>query len=222
MQCDDWGDMGDENYPVQQVMSVEADQYLRKQLRPLATKGSASAQYLLGSRHHWGRPQHIETALLWYERAARQGHADAQFFAARCLDWGTPGPIDLPRRAEYLAMCIAQHPSRFAASEALGSMYLHDEIPTPNAETRYAEAVRLYKLDIELAKGRRQGRTDSYLQLGRCYLQGRGVPVDRSEAMRLWYHAVEEWGDPDARDELENNGMGVPLEAWQEYSFDDY
>ena len=106
----------EELFPVERVLYAKEDQYLREQLHPLATMGSASAQYMLGTRYNFGRAQNIETALLWYERAARQGHAGAQFFAARifsgCPSHAAPGPANHPREAEYLAMCVAQHPDR--------------------------------------------------------------------------------------------------------------
>ena len=202
----------EELFPVERVLNAKEDQYLREQLHPLATKGSASAQYMLGTRYNFGRAQNIETALLWYERAARQGHAGAQFFAARifsgCPSHAAPGPANHPREAEYLAMCVAQHPDRrFEAIADLGQMYFYGQIPTPDAETRYKEAVRLLKLDIQLADERHK---DSHLLLGKCYLQGLGVPADRDEAERIWQYAVTEHGDREALQELEDNGMEVP------------
>ena len=62
-------------------------------------------------------------------------------------------------------------------------------------------------LDIQLAQG---SETNSYLLLGRCYLRGLGVPANRDYAERLWQHAVIDWEDPEAREELEDAGMDVP------------
>ena len=107
--------------------------------------------------------------------------------------------------ADYMALASAQHLPR--AIRNLGRMYFEGDIPTPDAETRYAEAVRLFKLDIQLAQG---SETNSYLLLGRCYLRGLGVPVNRDYAERLWQHAVIDWEDPEAREELEDAGMDVP------------
>ena len=86
-------------------------------------------------------------------------------------------------------------------------MYFYGQIPTPDAETRYKEAVRLLKLDIQLADERHK---DSHLLLGKCYLQGLGVPADRDEAERIWQYAVTQHGDREALQELEDNGMEVP------------
>jgi len=49
------------------------------ELRDLAPTGDAEAQYMLGGMYHWGDagPADFSKAREWYERAARQGHADA-------------------------------------------------------------------------------------------------------------------------------------------------
>ena len=183
------------------------DQLLLEQLHQHATKGSASAQYQLGAHYMFANGGYGDTpaALLWYERAARQGHAGAQFSMARELDGAKPEFEDLPRRAEYLAMATAQHISHFAAIEELGTMYFDGEIPTPDAETRYKEAARLFKIDIDTRRA-----MYSYTQLGRCYRRGLGVPANRDEAERLWRHAVITNNDEEACEELERNGMEVP------------
>ena len=194
--------------------TAEEEKYLLEQLQRLATEGRASAQFELGRHYYFGFSmkgveQCYETALNWLERAARQGHAAAQFFAASCLDDRRHAPgaalANLPRRAEYLAMASAQHFTRHAAIKELGSMYLDGKIPTPDAETRSKEAVRLFKFDIEW------GGTCSYVALGRCYLRGLpGVPADRDEAERVWQEAMYEFNDADAREQLEINDMVVP------------
>ena len=182
-------------------------QLLLEQLHQHGTKGSVSAQNQLGSHYMFANGGYgdIPAALLWNERAARQGHAGAQFSMARALDGLKPAFKDLPRRAEYLAMASAQHISHYAAIEELGTMYFDGEIPTPDAETRYKEAVRVFKFDIET-----RSALYSYTQLGRCYLRGLGVPADRDEAERLWRHAVIKNDDEEAAEELESNGMEVP------------
>ena len=196
------------NLPRQRGRATAAEsQLLLAQLHQHATKGSASAQAQLGTHYAFANGGYGDTpaALLWNERAARQGHAGAQFSMARDLDGLKPAFKDLPRRAEYLAMASAQHISHFVAIEELGTMYFDGEIPTPDAETRYKEAARLFKLDIETRVARY-----SYTQLGRCYMRGLGVPADRDEAERLWQYAVTENDDEEAAEELESNGMEVP------------
>ena len=191
--------------PLQSNSIVIGLQHLREQLHRRAAKGSVGAQYVLGQHYFYGPGENTE-AYSWWERAARQGHAEAQYFMGVCLAWPTSqAPSDYPRMADYMALASAQHLPR--AIRNLGRMYFEGDIPTPDAETRYAEAVRLFKLDIQLAQG---SETNSYLLLGRCYLRGLGVPANRDYAERLWQHAVIDWEDPEAREELEDAGMDVP------------
>ena len=53
-----------------------------KELRPLAEKGDAQAQYNLGVMYYTGDgvAQDYAEALRWYRLAAEQGYASAQFF----------------------------------------------------------------------------------------------------------------------------------------------
>ena len=48
---------------------------------PLAEKGDAAAQYLLGTLYVEGKgvEQNDATAIMWFQRAANQGHAGAQY-----------------------------------------------------------------------------------------------------------------------------------------------
>ena len=95
----------------------------------------------------------------------------------------------------------------------LGSMYLFRQIPAPDDQTSYREAVRLFKLDIDL-----WGHAEAYLNLGKCHEWGTGVPVDDSEARRLWtYVAIEYDGEDeadDAREQLGRRGWPVPESEW--------
>lgn len=60
-------------------------------LRRDATAGRANAQYLMGMMYAEGHhlPQDTELALHWLERAAKQGHLDAQLdLGLLCLESG--------------------------------------------------------------------------------------------------------------------------------------
>ena len=192
-------------------------------LRQRAAKGTPNAQFQLGQAHYYGFHRSgvekcYETALHWFERAARQGNVDGQYFAASVLGGlrGAPEELeDQRRKSECLAMCAAQRPRGFSgeAMSSLGSVYLFRQIPAPDDQTPYREAVRLFKLDIDL-----WGHAEAYLNLGKCYEWGYGVPVDDSEARRLWtYVAIEFDGEDeadDAREQLERRGWPVPESEW--------
>ena len=64
-------------------------------------------------------------------------------------------------------------------------------IGTNKTEDDPKEAVRLLKLAAE------QGLASAEAHLGRCYLEGRGIDQDASEAVRLWESAAAKGdGDP--------------------------
>lgn len=84
--------------------------------RPLADRGDADAQFNLGHAYRLGRgvPQNLGLAEQWYERAARQGHAQAQAayglilfqngrqreampWIERAAEAGDPKAVPLPR-----------------------------------------------------------------------------------------------------------------------------
>ena len=194
----------------------EAQHWLEP-LRQRATKGNANAQYALGKAYYYGSSsmgleECKKTALHWFELAARQGHMEAQYLAASCLGGlrGAPELKDHRRKSVYLAMCAAQRPRGFGggAMSGLGSMYLFRQIPAPDEQTSYREAVRLFKLDIEI-----WGHSEAYLNLGYCYEWGTGVPVDDNEALRLWTYVAKTFDngdDDDARAQLERRGWPVP------------
>ncbi|MFM6958630.1 MAG: tetratricopeptide repeat protein [Acinetobacter sp.] len=58
-----------------------------KELKPLAKRGDATAQYNLGLMYEYGRavPQNYIQAIYWYQKAAKQGFATAQFNKALLL-----------------------------------------------------------------------------------------------------------------------------------------
>ena len=61
-----------------------------KELRPLAAKGDAHAQYELGFMYDRGLGVHqdFKEAASWYRKAAEQGNASAQFYLGQAYDLG--------------------------------------------------------------------------------------------------------------------------------------
>jgi cell division septation protein DedD len=82
--------------------------------RPLAEAGDADAQFNLGQAYKLGRgvPVNIQTAQSWYEKAARQGHAQAQALVglilfqngnrAGAMPWIKKGADNGDARAQYI------------------------------------------------------------------------------------------------------------------------
>lgn len=59
---------------------IESSRYIVQLWMPLAQRGHARAQYIMGRMHLAGRgaPRHFGKAMLWFAKAAEQGYADAQ------------------------------------------------------------------------------------------------------------------------------------------------
>jgi TPR repeat protein len=84
------------------------------QWRPLADRGDADAQFDLGQAYKLGRgvPQDLKTAQSWFEKAAQQGHLQAQTMLglilfqngdrARAMPWIRKGADAGDPRAQYV------------------------------------------------------------------------------------------------------------------------
>ena len=61
-----------------------------REFKPLAEKGHAQAQNMLGWMYYYGEgvPQDYKTAVKWYRLAAEQGHAYAQYWLAEMYQDG--------------------------------------------------------------------------------------------------------------------------------------
>ena len=177
-------------------------------------------------------------AAIWYRRAAKQGHAGAQYALAGMAGGGHV-PSDILRRAERIHWYRqAAEQGHAGAQYALGGLYFRGE----GISRDYAEAARWWKKAAEQGKRWAQqrlgfmhlvgwgvtqddaeaaywlnlaaGQGDSRAQylLGVMYYDGRGVPEDRAQAVRLWKAAADQ-GAEEAQAALGSmyyGGDGVP------------
>jgi len=112
-------------------------------------------------------------AVEWWEKAAQQGHAIAQYNVGRCYrnGWGV-AKIDEKKGAEWIEKAAAQ-----GHVGARGRCYLEGW----GVEKDEAKAVELY------AKAASQGDfAAAQCNLGVCYHYGQGVEKDEEKAME-WY-----------------------------------
>ena len=79
-------------------------------LRRLADRGDAYAQWMLGTRYHNGEgvPQDDAQAMRWFERAADQGYADAQATSGAYYWAGRGVPKDLVRAYFWSTLALHQ------------------------------------------------------------------------------------------------------------------
>jgi TPR repeat protein len=83
-------------------------------LRPLAERGNATAQTLLGFMYANGRgvPQAYDTATYWYRLAAERGDSAAQYHLGLMYDKGFGVPQDSIAAYKWLNLAAASAPRR--------------------------------------------------------------------------------------------------------------
>ena len=126
----------------------------------------AEAQYSIGVKYDTGEgvPQDDAEAVIWYRRAAEQGHAGAQYSLGRMYDIGRGAPEDDAEAVRWFRLAAEQ--GHAGAQYSLGLMY-DDGLGVPLDD---AEAVRWYRLAAE------QGEASAQYNLEVMYGTGAGVP----------------------------------------------
>lgn len=189
--------------------------------RKAADQGQVQAQYNLGIMYAEGRgvvQNHAEAAR-WYRKAAYQGDADAQYFlalmyengqgvvrnhseAARCLskaaDQGHAEAIaEAQRRALLPAPAVAAGQGKPEQEKgALVARALKGDLEAQSLLCLFSSVGRWGPTDsASLAKCWRicadQGESFCQSELGSMYEEGKGVPQDYAEAIRLYRKSVE-------------------------------
>lgn len=167
----------------------------------LAESGNAKAQYALGCSI-----PNIELTLVWFRKAAAQGHSGAQYSLGNMYAGGHGVAQDYKQAAEWYEKSAAQ--GLADAQYILGVMYAKGEGVPKDA----VKAVEWYQ------KAAAQGHADAQFKLGGMYYTGKGVPKDATKAGE-WYQKAAEQGDANAQYNLGlmyNRGEGVPKDAAKE------
>lgn len=145
---------------------------------PEAEQGRAEAQNILGTMHlyGWGVPKDPQKAVTWFQKAADQGFAPAQYFLGNQYRIGREGvpqdkkeAITLYRRAAEQNYAPAQH--------ELGLIYERGEIVPQDSN----EAAKWYRKAADL------GDAASAAYLGNLYYYGTGIPKSPKDAL-TWYY----------------------------------
>jgi TPR repeat protein len=97
-------------------------------LRPLAERGDAQAQMLVGFMFAEGRgvPQNFAAAAAWYRRSSEQGNARAQYLLGLTYDRGQGVPVDAVQAYKWLDLAVAgasanDRPAWVRIRDAVGS-----------------------------------------------------------------------------------------------------
>lgn len=102
-----------------------------KEVMPLAKKGHADAQHLLGLMYYMGRgvARDYKQALTWHRKAAMQGKADAQYVVGAMYYTGNAVPQDHKTAISWFRKAAEQ--GHAEAQHALGLMYRYHAAGLP-------------------------------------------------------------------------------------------
>jgi len=154
----------------------------------LAPKGDVAAQYNLGRAYEngFGVKKDPAEAANWYQRAAEQGHSDAQNSLGMLL---ATARQDYAGAARWFGQAAAQgNPD---AQYNLGVLHRNGL----GVKQDYETAVHWFQ------KSAQQGHVQAQRDLGKMYERGQGVKPDCQEAYQ-WLKLAQLQGDEEAENEL--------------------
>lgn len=173
-----------------------------KELKPLAERGDAEAQYRIGLmyEHGAGYPKDMKQGVAWLTKAATQGHASAQQELGVIYSTGDGVPRDPKRAAGWFAKAAAQ--DNMAAQFNLGLLYAKgDGVPND-----LAQALALFR------RAAAQGFAPALEKVGIAYEEGIGGTKDAALAY-LYYAIAARGGAPDHA--ARRDAIGATLPAAQ-------
>jgi TPR repeat protein len=178
-----------------------------KEVRPLAEKGDALAQTILGLMYYNGRgvPQDYAQGVAWFRKAAAQGNSVAQDELGRAYRFGRSVPQDYAEAASWFRKAAEQ--GHAEAEFSLGLAYEKGR----GVPQDYEQALTWY------LKAAVQGKPEAQNNLANLYQKGEGTPKDDAQAL-LWYRKSAEQGYATAQAVLGfmyGTGSGVSKDAVQ-------
>ena len=170
---------------------------------------SPQAQFELGMAYEKGEdlPQDYGQAMVWYRKAAEQGHAEAEFALGMIYANGESVPQDYGQAMAWYRKAAEQ--GHAEAKFALGMIYA-------NGESVPRDAVQAVAW---ISKAAEQGLVKAQLALGLMYSNGERVLVDESSVTQMMERSRLEYsvGFVDAKYNL--GDQGVPVDYQQAYAW---
>ncbi|PVB62923.1 peptidoglycan-binding protein [Labrenzia sp. 011] len=165
-------------------------------LRSAAASGDPAAEFLIGVKYTEGSgvPADLETAAVWYQKAAEKGLAPAQYRLASLYEKGRGVEKDLAKaKAWYMKAAEAGNAK---AMHNLAVLFAEGG----GGEPDYAAAAKWFENAANF------GVKDSLFNLGILYAGGIGVDKDLVASYK-WFAIAADQGDPEAakrRDDVAN------------------
>lgn len=180
-----------------------------KELNSLGDAGNVSAQIMLGALYNKGGaiPRNDKMAATWFEKAANQGNAEAQYQLGNLYE-NSQLAKDYKTAASWYHKAAQQGSAK--AQARLGVFYAHGlGVPqNPNEATLWSGKAAL------------QGNADAQYWFGLGYMQGRRAPKDPQVAMG-WLSKAAAQGHNDAlllMAKAYQYGDGTPKDAVLAYA----
>ena len=175
-----------------------------KEWEPLAEHGDVDAQFHLGYMYSYGQGVTRDniTAVMWYEKAAKQGYIKALFWLGVTYEDGLAG-VTQDYKAAIKWYELAAEQGHLYSQRKLHSLYIK-----PGATQSRRNALKWLKLAAE------QGDAHSQWMLGSMYRDGQGILQDYKAAIK-WYKLAAEQGDATAQSNVGYSylrGEGVTLD----------
>lgn len=148
-----------------------------QEMKPLAEKGDAKAQYIVASLYQEGKGvmKNLEMAANWYAKAASQGLALAQYRLGAMHESGQGAPKDILRAIELYRLAAGQG-NDASAQFAMGQLYFTGN----GVQVDYAESFAWH------LKAANNGHGGSQFIVGSMFQDGWAGKIDLAEAYK-WY-----------------------------------
>ncbi len=191
----------------------KAEMYFVRYYVSKAEKGNVLDQYKLGMNFYTGKdsaadpgrdsaadifPRDYQKARYWFEKAAEQGHAHAQFLLGYMYYEGLGVERDYQKTLYWLGR--AAEGGDLEAQHTLGKMYFVGE----GVERDYQKALYWFE------KAAQQGDAIGQYNLGYMYYNGLGVDRDYKKAIE-WFEKAAQQGNSDSQyilGDMYYNGLG--------------
>jgi TPR repeat protein len=205
---------------------------LEAKYRPAAEEGNAEAQFELAKMNNscscsgTDRKERKKEALRWFQKAAEQGHVDAQYWTGLYYRHGlevvtkdqAEGDAWFLKAAEQGHTGAMMKLGRYREAAELGDAYAQYQLGNQCKDKDPAEAMSWYLTATSNANGldgwaSTAGKA-SY-EIAKMYEEGKGVPKNDETALAWLFRAAEK-GDPEAPWDIARRyakGMGVPRDA---------
>ena len=164
------------------IVTAMASSTERISLRKKAHSGQAKDLFQLACSYDFDRPKDKRTAIRWYKKAAKLGHADAQNFLGESYREGWSTKQNYEKAVQFFKLAAKQ--GQIDAQVNLGVCPRYGEGIERNDE----QALKWYR------RAAKNGNDKAMSNIGRIYMDGEAVQQSWSKAI-YWYKKAAALGN---------------------------